>query len=60
MILFQNNMILIIQISLNPYSVLTPPGGVLGLLKIIHLIFTRKTTNMSDALRVKYKKSSVI
>ena len=55
---------------LNPYSVLTPPGGVPGLLKIIHftniflfiackirkyLIFTQKATNMSDAVRVKTK-----
>ncbi len=55
---------------LNPYSVLTPPGGVLGFLKINHvkdiflfiackirkyLIFIQKTRNMSDAVRVKYK-----
>jgi hypothetical protein len=52
---------------INPYSVLTPPGGVLGFLKIKHstdiflfiackirkyLIFIQKTRNMTDAVRV--------
>ena len=59
-----------INTVLNPYSVLTPPGGVLGFLKITHftdiflfiackirkhLIFIQKTRNMSDAVRVKHK-----
>jgi hypothetical protein len=59
---------LALNFSINPYSVLTPPGGVLEFIKIIQFIniflflacfskkifdFVRKTRNMSDAVRVK-------
>jgi hypothetical protein len=44
-------------ILFNPYSILTPPRGVLGFLKIAPFIdiFIQQIRNMYDAVRLKVK-----